>query len=121
LSGTAWATQGGALLVKTPGPRSHFTKSFECHDGTPRPVAKTQNSSLHWMSVEGSCTNTSRRYGATAAGVTEPFKFAEAADAALDETAHCEQNDTAIAATMISGGVKAVFFIIGSFFGCSVS
>ena len=44
----------GALAAKTARPRSHFTKSFECHDGTPRPVVKTQNSSLHLMTVEGS-------------------------------------------------------------------
>src|ERR1039458_1875278 len=59
LSGTALATQAGAL-VKTTGPLSQTTKSFEWHEGIPRPVKNSQYSLLHLTMVDGSWTLMSR-------------------------------------------------------------
>ena len=94
-----------------PGPRSQFTRSLECNDGTPRPVVNTQNSFLHLISVDGSCTETLRTYGATAAAVTEPFKSVEAAGAAWDEILNWEQDANTIAATTFARKMNSVFFI----------
>jgi hypothetical protein len=47
-------------LVQTRAAPRQFTRSFERHDGTPRPVWKIQYSSLHFTSVEGSCARMPR-------------------------------------------------------------
>src|SRR5664279_623937 len=102
LAGTTLATHGGAL-EKTLGPRSQFTRSFECNDGTPRPVVNTQNSSLHLMMVDGSCTPTLRIYGATFDAVTELLMPVEAAGDVLD--------DNTIARMTFARRPNQIFFI----------
>src|ERR1700722_7108955 len=57
--GTASAAHEGALLTAR-GPDSQTRKSFEWYEGRPRPVQKTQYSSLHLTIVEGSCARTER-------------------------------------------------------------
>src|ERR1041385_2987566 len=59
LPGTALVRHDG-MLVNTRGPLVQLTRSFECHDTIPLPVAKVQYSSLHFTIVDGSCTGTFR-------------------------------------------------------------
>ena len=88
-----------------------FTRSLECNDGTPRPVVNTQNSSLHLINVDGSCTETLRTYGASAAAVTVLLKFVAAAGAAWDEMRKSEPDINATTATTFDRKLKSVLFI----------